>query len=253
MLIQRGLDKILTIPNFGLQVQSWQVGAFSPLDIAGLQLWLKADAGLWQDSVGGTPAVADGDVVGAWEDQSGQSNDASQATTSKKPLLKTGIVNGRDVVRFDGADDWLKTGSFARSQPSHVFAVIQQISWTGEDRLWDSVSAVNGLMAYQWSVSPGLKMYSGAGLGDNSGLAIGTFGVLSCLYNGASSVLRINGNEQTGNAGANAGNGITLGAAQVLTVSMNGDFAELLVYDAALSTADRQAMETYLNARFAVY
>ena len=81
--------------------------AFSPLDISGLQLWLKADAGLWQDSVGGTPAASDGDVVGAWADQSGNARHATQATTSKKPLLKLAIQNGRDVVRFDGGDDWL--------------------------------------------------------------------------------------------------------------------------------------------------
>ncbi|RMG96173.1 MAG: hypothetical protein D6706_10620, partial [Chloroflexi bacterium] len=86
-------------------------GAFSPADIPGLQLWLRADAGVWQDSVGGTPAVNDGDVVGAWEDQSGNGNHATQATTTNKPIYWTNVVNGKPVVRFDGVDDDLALSS----------------------------------------------------------------------------------------------------------------------------------------------
>jgi hypothetical protein len=83
---------------------------FSPLSVPGLALWFKADAGTWQDSALTTPAAADGDVVGGWVDQSASAHALVQATTSKKPTLKTGAngINGLPVVRGDGVDDYLK-------------------------------------------------------------------------------------------------------------------------------------------------
>ena len=54
--------------------------------LAGLVLWLSASA------IGG---LADGDPVVTWPDSSGQGNDVTQATASKRPLYKTAIQNGR--------------------------------------------------------------------------------------------------------------------------------------------------------------
>lgn len=52
----------------------------------------------------------DGDAVSIWHDQSGKLRDFSQATESKRPLLKKNIINGQSVVRFDGTDDYLTCG-----------------------------------------------------------------------------------------------------------------------------------------------
>ncbi len=70
---------------------------FSPASLAGLQLWLRADAGI-------TP---NGGFVDLWQDQSGNGNDAAQATGYQSPALVTDAPSGMPALRFDGANDFL--------------------------------------------------------------------------------------------------------------------------------------------------
>lgn len=81
----------------------------TPATILGADLhrWFKADGTLWQDSGRTTPATADGDPVGAWDDASGNAGHAVQAASGARPTLKTAIVNGKPVLRGDGVDDRL--------------------------------------------------------------------------------------------------------------------------------------------------
>jgi hypothetical protein len=58
---------------------------FAPTDLTGLQFWFKADGTLWQDSARTTAATADADPVGAWDDASGNANNATQATAGTRP------------------------------------------------------------------------------------------------------------------------------------------------------------------------
>src|SRR5687768_11145672 len=80
-----------------------------PSDIAGLKLWLKADA---------ITGLADGDPVTTWADSSGEGNDFTQGTAGNKPIYKTSILFGLPVVRFDGTDDVLLGGDLSADFPS---------------------------------------------------------------------------------------------------------------------------------------
>lgn len=64
-------------------------------------LFLTGDSGAYQ-SAGGVIS-GNGDVVGQWQDQSGNGNHVAQATTANKPSLVTNAVNGHAVVAFSGA------------------------------------------------------------------------------------------------------------------------------------------------------
>ena len=259
--------------------------AFSPLDIDGLQLWLKADAGLWQDSVGGTPAVVDSDVVGAWADQSGNSNHATQATTSQKPLLKTGIVNGRDVVRFDGTDDYFPltiSGFQSWTQMTMIYVIRPHIAGAPD-------AGHNGILGFG-DGSPFLL------IGNNTGFMSGETWAISILA----------GNERLGVSEANfdwaanevfiesfvtgAGTQLYKNSSQITLDMTNGggsaskdyapadtaidtdvifvgawnnegtpfgyvdmDIAEILLWNSTLSAANLSALWAYLNTRFAVY
>ncbi len=66
--------------------------AFSPSDIVGLQLWLKADAGAFNDA--GVTLATNGQTVRQWNDQSGNGNNFSQATEANKMTYSTGQQNG---------------------------------------------------------------------------------------------------------------------------------------------------------------
>ena len=64
---------------------------------ANLALWLSADKGV---------SAAAGSVS-AWEDQSGNLNNAAQADAGLQPQLVDNAVNNKPVIRFDGANDYL--------------------------------------------------------------------------------------------------------------------------------------------------
>jgi hypothetical protein len=62
-----------------------------------LKLWLKADSGVVTNSAG---------LVSQWQDQSGNSNNAVQATTNNQPLLVSALgLGGKPAVRFNGIQD----------------------------------------------------------------------------------------------------------------------------------------------------
>ena len=68
-----------------------------------LALWLKADAGV---------TLANGGVD-VWADQSGRGNDAWAVSSTNRPLLATATIRGNlhDVLRFDGSNDVLTLGT----------------------------------------------------------------------------------------------------------------------------------------------
>ena len=85
-----------------------------PIPTTGLQLWLSADAGV--DTLNGK--------VSRWHDQSGNGNDAIQASESRQPMLVADTLNGKPVISFDGVNDKLGfTGSTRMTQFS-LFLVI---------------------------------------------------------------------------------------------------------------------------------
>ena len=59
----------------------------------GLQLWLKADAGVTTNSSG---------LVTTWADQSGLGNDAIQTNAAVAPSLVMNSLNGKPTLRFPG-------------------------------------------------------------------------------------------------------------------------------------------------------
>src|SRR6185503_18751932 len=116
---------------------------FSPSDISGLKIWLKADAGA---------GSSDGDPVGTWTDQSGTSHDFTQATSGKKPLYKTNIQNSLPVVRFDGSDDEMSAGDLSAvfTSAASMFCAVK-------------VSSNNSYMVYKTKEKDSWWAFSGTG------------------------------------------------------------------------------------------
>src|SRR4051794_12858250 len=82
---------------------------FSPKQLPGLVRWLDVSdlSTLFQDSARTTVVGNDSDPLGGATDKSGQGNHFIQATAGKRPIYKTGILNGKPSLRFDGVDDQL--------------------------------------------------------------------------------------------------------------------------------------------------
>jgi hypothetical protein len=260
MLGQTRLRRRFGIYDYLLYQQMLGGGAFSPTDISGLVVWLKADAGTFQDAAKTTPATNDGDVIGAWADQSGNGNDVTQATTGNKPTLKLAIKNGRPVIRFDGAGDNLQgVLSDALSQPFTIFAVAALDAVAvdaGAGIIIDGDDVTNRAVLEQQSQGGDTDTWSiYAGSFVTGGVSDSNWNIWAALFNGASSEFWINGaSEASGGAGASNPDGITVGTRYLAdaTSAWDGDVAEVIIYDPSLSTADRQQVEQYLSTRWGI-
>lgn len=78
-------------------------GPIAPNEITGLQAWYRVDAGL---TLGGTS----GTEVSGWTDSSGLGRNMSQGTSANRPTFTRDATFGFPVVSFDGSNDWLSAG-----------------------------------------------------------------------------------------------------------------------------------------------
>jgi hypothetical protein len=234
-------------------------GAFSPL-ILSPALWLK-DTGTFQERTGAsatTPADGDGEVVGSWLDQSGNGNHVVAAADTNRPTLQVAEQNGRNVVRFDGVDNFLQSGAFTLVQPEHVFIVYKSIVIGAEavsDSIFDGRTGFSMLLASD--TGPVTRIFNGvASPAFAANVCNGAFGLITCLFNSAggatASYIRENGTEKATGDPTNAANasGFTIGSSGSSNRFTNIDVAEVLIYPGVLTTGQQTQVETYLRGRW---
>jgi hypothetical protein len=210
-------------------------GLWDPSALAGLALWLKADA---------LSGLLDGEAVASWPDATGNGEIATQLTAANQPQYRINTQNGLPVVRFDG-DDWLSVASQLgiAAQPFSQFAV------------WNVGGSPQALMV--WASNTGLLVtdfdndvgiFSGSALFNLNVHAFGQWHLVAGVHNGASGVLAVDGGTPAiGNAGSGGpGGDLTIGAGiGGADRWLNGDLGELIVTRTALATAERQRLEGY--------
>jgi len=202
--------------------------------------------------------LSDGDAVATWPDIGPNGDDVTQGTPAARPLYKTSILNGKPVVRFDGSDDYLQgalTNAGATTQPATIFAVAQLDATVLDDGatrpIIDGDDSGHRTLLYKsgipspdsWGIYAGTALYGSAGDSDTN--------IWCALFNGASSQFWLNGiSEASGDAGSRALDGITIGALYDGARPWKGDIAEIIVYDAGLSNADKNEVGSYLATKY---
>jgi len=250
------------------------LSGFSPLSLSPA-LWLDAsDASTLYDATSGGSLVAADGAVARWEDKSGNSRHATQATSGNRPLRKTSIANGRAVLLFDGSNDYLSTVAFAGSQTWTRFIVAANLSQSQYKVLcgWGSAFdtpnpgadyiAVNS-GKIEWIQNGGASTTKLSSYTSNSAnSANGTFLVLSQACDGthAGNVLLRNGTAPAATANfSNAPGTLTksstaygLGAFNGGSLPVNAYIAEVLHFNAALTAGQQTQMRNYLGAKYGV-
>lgn len=248
-------------------------GVFLPTDIAGLLLWLTADEGLFVQSDGTIAVEADGDLVGTWEDQSGNNNDFIQSTSSKKPEFKTSQINGQDVVRFDGIDNLLVAPGFLSGEETGSVFITYQLtaplqsnetlfmSGSSVDNnkflaLDAAVSAADPSMRYRFQDLPNIDTLQG-----DTNFIAATPSLSEWHSDGDTIILRVDGEDEIINitVGANSGrwfgdaglqDRITLGSlkrgAELEGQHFKGDIRQIVQYDTNLTGDDLASVESFL-------
>lgn len=248
--------------------------AFSPLSLSPA-LWLDASDASTLYS-GASLASPDG-AISEWRDKSGNAFNATQSTGVSQPLRKTAIQNGRDIVRFDGSNDYLISASNSLLRDVGGATIFCVRKWNSSPTTSPIIFSVRsssalsiragifgGIVANKASVGGRrLDSDSFASIPSSANVSTSLFESQSGVFDYANSDLSqyINGSldgstttfQTNGNTSDTDSSGITVGATAVGTQVAHSDIAEILVFPRVLATAERQAVELYLANKWAIY
>ena len=225
------------------------LSSFSPLSLA---------PALWVTDTGSDPSV--------WTDMSGNGRHAVQATGANQPSIVTNVINGRQVRRFDGTNDFLIPPDFNLDNHT-IFSVIVPNITTGliagtifgitstsaMDYSRDSLNYVSnsgGVNYYNISRSDGTSFPSAKPTISNltpqitTGKYTGTE-LIAYINNGTRDIITIT------NTGT-SGNKVAIGAARENTTQYfyKGDIAEIIAYSSSLSDFNCLRVERYLSKKY---
>lgn len=241
---------------------------FAPTSLSGLTAWWDASdsSTLFDADSGGSASAADGEV-GRLEDKSGNGRHFTEATSANRPTRKTAQQNGLDVVRFDGTNDRMEVAlvfsEFASSNESTVFVVAKAAAVDTDS----GTESSNDVVLTEAGGSHGFVMLRSNDTAAAFGFGVSPFAytttsltyvpggwkVFSTLHDGTDLAFRINGGSAATGALATRNfmsSGLVLGRNNAATQFLDGDVGEIITYNVALSTPDREAVESYLIAKW---
>ncbi len=213
-----------------------------PDSIPGLALWLKADA---------ITGVSDGQKISTWNDSSGNNRNFSQGTSSRQPTYETNELNGLPVIRFIGSSIQTMTNSTNFSAPVTVIYMVRQ---TGgyNNRMLSGLSN-NWLLGY-WSSAKNKAYFVGWVTSSTAGSPATdtSWHTYSAVIPGSSASSAYgDGALLASNSGGVSGpNGLSLSGHQASSEFSNGEIAEVIVYNSALNTTNRETVEAYLAEKY---
>lgn len=190
-------------------------------------------------------AGADGSAISTFNDGSGNAHTLTQATGTLQPLVKAGVngINSLKVAQFDGVDDSMNTASFSFNQPFVVYGVITGGA-ASVVRFW-----TDGNLAVRcgYDNTPAPNVFGGNTLATVASAPIANPKVMTTVFNGASSLVRVDGTQvESGDIGAGNGTiGMYVGSAGSIAQWWNGKIGELLIAPgSSVSTAYEAALKT---------
>lgn len=237
---------------------------FKPTKLSGCALWLAADRGV---------TTVDG-YVSNWSDQSGNGNHAAQGTVANRPLYVASGQGSKPTLRFDGSDDWLSfgtmTGMPTGSTSRTAFVVCKRTDTSKRNDVFTFYpnSAAN---RSQWGFSfgfPNLTDVSFIFIDSTPGVAGGGSSTDSLIWcnrisatNTMSAELWKSGSKLTltqlsGSDGTIATGydkcAIGCSTGYVNVTRFYGDISEIIIFNRALTSYERQTVEKYLSTKYAI-
>lgn len=183
--------------------------------------------------------------VSQWSDQSGNGRHLLQATGTAQPSLQSD-----GSILFDGVQQFLKCNSFTLIQPETVYVLFKMVTYTDPTKVFDGNTDNSGSLTMTGG-TPNLQAFAGTSFGNNTGLATGTYGVVTTIFNGATpaSLTQVNNNAAvTGSSGASTMGGFTMGRAGGSAVQFGAIQAkEVIIFSAAHDADTRARVIKYLN------
>src|SRR5210317_1842997 len=219
----------------------------------------------WFDGSDSTKFVpsgpVDGDTFTQWTDKSNFAHNANPtggATT--RPTFRTAVQNAKSIVRFDGTNDCLSINPIAWAQSlagMTVITVSKFSSTSGAQTLTTSDQDDMGIF-----IDTNYKVTMAGASADSSTAADTSYHIHTLKFDGAGVgnaarlIYRLDGTAKTltftGTVGAttSASNGTIFLGCDDSAEFMNGDVAEYLIFNKALSNSEMTDVETYLTTKW---
>ena len=238
-------------------------GSAAPDAVSGLALWLESD----------TITQTDGTKVASWNDLSGNDYDAVQPDATRQPTVETGEINGLPVVRFAGNQFLESTivSNLITAGACTIFVVAKASSiTTNETNTWknnciygDGDATDAGFFGcHLKSATPTVHSFLWDGVDKaptGKTIAIGTAFIHTFHHAGGT---LFNGKDDTRSASMSsvaAGNittltnGFRIGTNRDLAGRFfTGDVAALIIYNRALTEAERVNIEGFLSNKYGI-
>lgn len=211
-------------------------------------IWLDAHA----------MGLANGSQVSSFNDYSGNGNNFSQSTSTKRPIYTTGAINGMPALHFDGVNDQMLRGATPALASANLtyFMVLQRTplasqmlitaSYTSSANKWRlySNSGANTLVSAQYSPTVQWVGYNDPGAP--------TF-VSTSITPSSLSIHKQGTLQQTKSVTYTAPTGhqnVIIGGTTAGSYNLNGYIAEVIIYNSSLNNLQRILVENYLGAKY---
>jgi hypothetical protein len=233
--------QIVPMPTRGQTIQ-----VFVPTQISGCQLWLDG-----ADPAGTGILPANGATVSTWNDKSGNGRNAPANTTGA--LFATNSLNGNGSINITTRGQYYITSSFVPSSTNTptVFIVVRQTSHTGGNN--DFIISTAGYQTFDIFTKEGdyrarIDMYNN--LAENGLIPISSPAIISVVGSGAptySVSMYGNGTVNTTFTGdSSSPMSVSMGFSIGALAGFIGNIYDVIMYNTALSTLQRQQVEGYL-------
>jgi hypothetical protein len=181
-------------------------------------------------------------------DKSGNSRHMVQATGTAQPAYTTAGINGLNCLTYDNSTDTMSTsGTITLAQPFTIVSVLKASSTTNEQVITNGTAAgVSGpRVNTNWTIFAGIAADSGVAADTNLHLVV-------CVFNGASSLIRVDGAQVGGslNPSTNGWSAQAISLGRPSTVFYGGDLGETLLIPSAVSGTNLTDLETYLSDKW---
>ena len=222
-----------------------------------LKLWMSADTGVFSDA--GSTAAVNGGTVQQWNNRSTATGAGTDATSVNSPTYHTTGIGGLPVVRFNGSNQYFN-GSVSVGGPKTFFLVMDAAATGtccsgGIGTRSGGSSNWNGLHVTKSGTDT--KFFadrSGSGLWGTT--VITNTPTIGALTYASGTTIYLNGPVVDG---SNASNFQSAGSQyQIATRNnehsryLNGDIAELLVYNDVLTPVEMRQVGAYLGNKYSI-
>jgi len=213
-----------------------------------LVIWLDGS-----DPTGNGILPANGSALGTWVDKSGLGRNATQGTGISQPTFRASVKNGRGVIRFDGTNDNMTTGTFSSTiaVPYTQFVVFKTSVYKAFNVVLGDVTTLSAMGVHGDST----KMYLFNGAVADVGITNTSFNLLYTKWNGVNTEIAVNGGAtSTVNSGTTRTSlsGLRIGSNSDLSNPINGDIAEIIIYSGTLSASEISMVTKYLKNKWGV-